>query len=370
MHSLTIDKISQGKVFFSGNDGLNDSCTAWKLSKAYKALANIECMQGLTLLTTMEADATLIDWFKVLKVGGQLTISVPDSNYFAQMWIDADWNEATLSDESSPARTSFTALFGEQKAGNPKFANYSTNYPDVNKAAYNAKRLRFLLERVGFVDINIASDGHGVLTATAIKSMNIGERQIATDYAKIRGDHKNRYHFACEVVAPSTPQKILDCACGIGYGTLMLSNATKAKVTGVDIDEGAINYALQYYCNQNTEFLCQDARLLDFKDEVYDAIISFETIEHVPFDQELIKSFHQWLKPGGQLICSTPNQDTLPFSQEKFPYHIKHYSNDELTNLLKSAGFQEVELFTQRDVVSGVVESGDDGFFTVAVAIK
>ncbi|GAC15208.1 tocopherol O-methyltransferase [Aliiglaciecola lipolytica E3] len=317
----------------------------------------------------MEADATLINWFKALRVGGKLYLNLLDSDYYAQLWLNAQWDEKSLRDESSDARQAFAGLFGSQQGSNPKFDDYSTDYTHVHKSAYNRKRLTFLLERAGFVDVEMIADKEK-LKAVASKSMNVGERQISTNYDNIRLDHKNRYQFACDQLQEESPNTVLDLACGIGYGTLMLANATNAKVTGVDIDQGAIDYANSYYSNSNTQFLREDARLLTLPDATFDAVVSFETIEHVEFDLELISKFYQLLKPGGRLICSTPNEDVMPYDPVNFKYHIKHYTNNELLALLKSAGFLNVELFAQHDPNTGDVVMGQDGSFIIAVATK
>ena len=104
--------------------------------------------------------------------------------------------------------------------------------------------------------------------------------------------------------------------------------------------------------------------------ESFDAIVSFETIEHVTFDQELISTFYTLLKPQGVFICSTPNEDVQPFNLNDFPYHIKHYKNSELIDILKKSGFNNIELFAQTDPVNGEVVSGQNGCFTIAVASK
>lgn len=58
-----------------------------------------------------------------------------------------------------------------------------------------------------------------------------GERQITPELSNIRLDHKNRYLFACDHLKDKNVNKIIDLACGIGYGSLMLAEATKEQVT-------------------------------------------------------------------------------------------------------------------------------------------
>ena len=80
--------------------------------------------------------------------------------------------------------------------------------------------------------------------------------------------------------------------------------------------------------------------------------------------------FFKVLKPGGHLICSTPNQDVMPFDKTRFAFHIKHYTNTELVGLLTKAGFSNIELFAQHDPVAGDVVEGQNGSFTIAIAVK
>lgn len=342
----------------------------WLITTEKHVFSQICADNILQFMTSMETDYTLLQWFSALNVGGELVVKVPNADFYARMWLNANWSEETLRNNESDARQSFAALWGAQSTGNPRDNNYDAQHKDVFKSAYNRKRLSFLLQRAGFVDIDVKESDEGQLIASAKKSMDKGERQVATDYKNIREDHKNRYKFACEQLTERKPSTILDLACGIGYGSLMLTKATEATVTGVDIDPSAIDYAKQYFSNQNTKFICEDAKKYIFADQSYDAIVSFETIEHVPFDKELLTIFNRALKLGGVFICSTPNQDVMPFDPEKFRFHLKHYKNSELIALLTETGFNNIQLFTQLDLTSGPVIKGDNGCFTIAVASK
>ncbi|MEP2654084.1 MAG: class I SAM-dependent methyltransferase [Paraglaciecola sp.] len=342
----------------------------WQLEIDKNSLNELLVDNVLQTMTSMEADYALLKWFSALKVEGELTINVPNADFYARMWLDSTWSEKTLRDNESKARQSFSHLWGAQQTGNPRNDNYDEQHHGVFKSAYNKKRLTFLLERAGFVVHDVQEIDNGQLIAHAKKSMDKGERQVATDYKNIRDDHKNRYQFACDQLVQTKPSKILDLACGVGYGTLMLAKATEATVTGVDIERNAIEHANKYFSNNQTKFICEDAKKCNFPLNSFDAIISFETIEHVAFDQELLTIFNRALKPGGCFICSTPNEDVMPFDPKKFRFHEKHYTNSELLSLLNDTGFVDVELFTQHDPGFGTVVVGTDGCFTIAKAIK
>ncbi len=341
--------------------------SAWFAEKQDNSFDYLDIGFVLNHLTSMEADLAMLNYFRALKVGGTLSVSAKDADYYLQLWQQAVWNEAALRDSSSACRQAFAGLWGVQQGGNPRDEKYSATEQGVFKSGYNSARLHFLLERAGFVDIHIGHE-QGILLATARKSMNKGERQVASDYANIRPDHINRYRFACEQLKSAKPAKILDLACGIGYGSLMLQKETGADVIGVDVDSGAIEYAKTYYSGSSTQFICKDARELQLEPGSMDAVVSFETIEHVDFDRQLLSAFYKFLKPDGLLICSTPNQDVMPFDKEKFAFHLKHYRNAELVALLEDCGFSKILLFKQDDAKAAPVVSGQDGCFTIVVA--
>lgn len=342
----------------------------WDKFSENNSIEHLTVSNILPYLTSMEADLAMLTWFDSLTIKGEIELSVPNIDYFIQLWQSASWDNQDLLNADSNARKAFAGLWGGQHNCNPRNDNYQTNQQDIYKSGYNQARLQLLLERAGFCEIQINVEGTQI-NASATKTMDRGERQISTHYDQIRPDHINRYEFACEqLVALPTNAQVLDLACGIGYGTLMLAKHTGAKLTGVDIEQAAIAHAKQHFSNENTTFCCQDAKLLDIAANTQDAVVSFETIEHVDFDQQLLDVFFKVLKPGGQLICSTPNQDVMPFDPVKFEFHLKHYRNTELSDMLQRSGFQKVTLFAQHDPVAGEVVAGSGGCFTIAVAVK
>jgi 2-polyprenyl-3-methyl-5-hydroxy-6-metoxy-1,4-benzoquinol methylase len=294
---------------------------------------------------------------------------VPNLDFHIKQWLDANWNEASLREEKSDASYSFAGLFGWQRECNPKFDDYNRSYWDVHKPGYNLKRMRFLLERAGYVDIELEIKDDVHLVAKATKSMNNDERQIDIDINNVRADHLNRYNFAAEILKAAQQRSILDLACGIGYDSQILATKTNAQVLGVDIDQGAIDYASQHYPARQLSYECVDARKLRTSQQ-YDAIVSFETIEHVEFDRELLNTFYTLLKFVGTFICSTPNEDVMPFDKEKFRFHIKHYTVAEMSTMIEKSGFKIKQVLTQKDPRSEEVEAGTDGCFTIMVCQK
>lgn len=66
--------------------------------------------------------------------------------------------------------------------------------------------------------------------------------------------------------------------------------------------------------------------------ESFDIIVSFETIEHVPNDLDLLKEFHRILRPGGILVCSTPNEWPIKIAT----HHVREYNKDSFCRLLNN----------------------------------
>lgn len=377
MSTITIQYDSRNFVAFAkdGSDKRVKSL-AWQVSQHISKCEKIISDNHLHYLSNMEADSCLNDLYGALDVGGALEVNVPDFDHIVSLWQDASWKESDIRDPHSTASQSIKRIFGDQQDANPMFENYDSQLLNSFHSCYSIPRLKFLLERVGFTKVNITSDA-GMLKAIAHKTMDKGERQISTSLKNVRPDHLNRYEFASGFIKNNLLSQdkgqlnILDLACGIGYGSWILATSLDAYVTSVDVAPEAIEYAKEYYSHSKIEYLCEDARTwYQVENQSFDVIVSFETIEHVTFDKWLLERYFQLLKPGGSLIVSTPNQDVMPFDKEKFRFHVKHYTNNELLALLNETGFSGISLFAQYDPVAGEVVEGDDGYFTVALARK
>ena len=91
--------------------------------------------------------------------------------------------------------------------------------------------------------------------------------------------HLERYEFAARCLAPG---RVLDIACGAGYGTRLLAEraAQASGVLGVDRSEAAVAYARERYGAEGVEFRVGDA--FAFRDpEGFASIVSLETLEHL-----------------------------------------------------------------------------------------
>ncbi|MDI6721691.1 MAG: class I SAM-dependent methyltransferase [Candidatus Aenigmarchaeota archaeon] len=159
-------------------------------------------------------------------------------------------------------------------------------------------------------------------------------------------DHLKRYEFTCKMCKG---KRILDIACGEGYGTRVLRRYAK-EVVAVDIFDVDLKL-LGFY--KNVKFVRSDAiEFLQKNRKKFDVIISFETVEHIPQYQKFIRLLHKNLKKGGLLIMSTPNRKfTDIFFGRKFnPYHVKEFYTEELSKELTKIFVTEPVLYRQRPV--------------------
>ncbi len=181
-------------------------------------------------------------------------------------------------------------------------------------------------------------------------------RQYGSRLSKIRLDHVARYEFAASRLKG---KKVLDLACGCGYGSWILKQAGN-EVTGVDIEPEAIRYAKANY--QGPSYLCQKGEETAGH---WDALVSFETLEHLDRPEDVLSI------QAPLVIASVPNEerfqfDAKLFSGDKYP-HKRHYTPSQFEKLLNDAGFKVREKFCQ-PTKRGEIQEGTEGLFLIYVA--
>jgi len=118
---------------------------------------------------------------------------------------------------------------------------------------------------------------------------------------------------------------VVDAACGIGYGAYILAEAGAASVVGIDLSSDAVEYAKRHFSHPRASFVTGNAEQLSSLDRVFQAVTSFETIEHLENPRVFLEEVHAVLEPNGLFVCSTPNKEfcrrtTNPFHHSEMTY--------------------------------------------------
>jgi SAM-dependent methyltransferase len=139
-------------------------------------------------------------------------------------------------------------------------------------------------------------------------------------------------------------RRVLDMACGEGYGSEVLSR-TAAGVVGVDANPEAYEHARLRYRRENLTFERGMVELYG-SPASFDAVVFLQTIEHVQDAQGVLRHFQEILAPGGVAYVSTPNLLTLAppgAAKSENPWHIREYRAHEFEALCRSV-FDDVEV--------------------------
>ncbi len=137
--------------------------------------------------------------------------------------------------------------------------------------------------------------------------------------------------------------RVVDMACGEGYGSDLLATSA-ASVVGVDANPEAHEHARLRYGRDNLRF---ERDLVESFAEPCDAVVFLQTIEHVHDAGAILDHFRSMLGDAGVAYVSTPNLLTLaPPGAEKSdnPWHLREYRAEEFRALCE-AYFPRVELF-------------------------
>jgi ubiquinone/menaquinone biosynthesis C-methylase UbiE len=146
--------------------------------------------------------------------------------------------------------------------------------------------------------------------------------------------HKRDYEEAARLVRD---RSVLDLGCNNGYGSRILAGACR-RVTAVDISEAAIADAIRRFGDLGINFQWVDGITLPFQDGTFDAVVSFQVIEHVDEPDGYLSEIVRVLGPEGQAIFTTPNKAIRldPGMAPWNKHHIQEFTHQELRDLLAS----------------------------------
>ncbi len=141
------------------------------------------------------------------------------------------------------------------------------------------------------------------------------------------------YHAAAPMVSGAT----LELGCGEGRGVGIIAENADSYLALDKIPEVINKLTTQF---PDLEFRQAVFPPVALPDASFDAIVSFQVIEHIKDDELFIKELRRLLKPGGKAIITTPNNK---MTLSRNPWHIREYTADTLEALAKKY-FDKVEM--------------------------
>ena len=160
-------------------------------------------------------------------------------------------------------------------------------------------------------------------------------------------EHFHRYMWAARMLEG---RAVLDVGSGEGFGGAILSESA-SSVTGVDVDERAVEHSRLNYSAPNLSF--QVSSVLDlsaFEDGCFGAVVAFEIIEHVSDYERALAEIARVLAEDGILVISTPDRRAYTEASGNVnPFHTKEFALEEFLALL-GEHFPHVASWGQRTI--------------------
>ncbi len=180
---------------------------------------------------------------------------------------------------------------------------------------------------------------NGIKTKVDVNYEYIDPFDLKYNYL-LRVEHLGRYLFAGQLLKGY--DSVLDVACANGYGSYVLSKSVN-KVLGIDKD-----YIDEKYKRDNIEFLKLDLNNNKIEGK-YNAIVCFETIEHLLNPDMFLDNLYNILDDKGILILSVPNSlyEINEKGELNDKYHVNVFKVEEIIRMFKKHKFYVKDVYGQ-----------------------
>ncbi len=148
---------------------------------------------------------------------------------------------------------------------------------------------------------------------------------------------------------------IVDIGSSFGWLEKELIRYEPKNIVGVEMNQEAVKFSKKNV--KGVKFIVGDALTLPLENKFADTAILFDVIEHVPKNSELgtLKEANRILKKRGLLFLSTPNNNLFAnFFDIAWYLGHRHYSKNQIKNLLKKTGFRVLQLETKGSIFSSL----------------
>lgn len=177
--------------------------------------------------------------------------------------------------------------------------------------------------------------------------------------ASLRDEHIHRYELAARVARGF----VVDCACGIGYGSEIIARQEQVEAyLGIDPSEDTIEYAIKNYSGGNIHFECGKLEKNSCNNSSIDTFLMFETLEHTKNPNAALANIRSCLKQDGLLIGSVPSAEYEVLCESTYgpnPYHLQRFSKEQITEIL-GRHFSSIRIFSVEFVLGSLIQCIDD----------
>ncbi len=154
-------------------------------------------------------------------------------------------------------------------------------------------------------------------------------------------------------------QNVLDVGCGSGVFAAEMAKRG-ARVLGVDANPSAIEYAQTTFAGDGLSFQLGLLDELELPEQSFDRASCLEIVEHVYPEQvqKLLADISRLLRPGGQVLVTTPNYrglwPVIEWAADRFSsaakmdaeQHVTHFHRRMLQQFVERAGLRILHLRT------------------------
>lgn len=171
-----------------------------------------------------------------------------------------------------------------------------------------------------------------------------GERTVpeVADEAYWFSRHVVAYDLA---VQRGAGPRTLDAGCGEGYGADALATAggDTGVTVGVDLDDESVRHVRRRY--PQVHAVRAELGALPFPEGVFDLVVSFQVIEHVWDVPGYVRSLRRVVRPGGEVLISTPNRLTFTPASD-VPVNVFHHREFTAAELVAELEAADLDVHT------------------------
>ncbi len=163
---------------------------------------------------------------------------------------------------------------------------------------------------------------------------------LLPDQEKDRYSMQMYHHVANKI--DLSGKSMLEVGCGRGGGLNYIKNQLNPRsVTGLDLNQKAINFCQNFHCQKNATYLQGNAQKLPFETDSFDVVINVESSHRYPEPQKFFHEVYRVLKPGGYFLFTD------------------FRTGDEVLNMESQLKTSRLELLEKEDISQDVLKALD-----------